>query len=44
MLIVHLDGLGQAKNPITLQLEHATFQLVEWCFNQLHYHIPHVEM
>jgi hypothetical protein len=44
MLIVRLDGLGEVKNPITLRLEPAAFQLVEWCFNQLHYHLPHVEV
>jgi hypothetical protein len=36
--ILWLEGLGQLKNPVTSSgIESATFRLVVYCLNQLHY-------
>jgi hypothetical protein len=37
--IVLLEGLGHLKNPVTLWIEPATFQLVTQCLKQLRYRV-----
>jgi hypothetical protein len=41
---MRLEGLSQLKNPMTSSgIEAATFRLVAYCLNQLHYLMPHEE-
>jgi hypothetical protein len=37
--MVWLEGLGQLKNPMTSELDAATFRLVAYCLNQLRYRV-----
>jgi hypothetical protein len=37
--MVQLEGLGRWKKSTSSEFEHATFWLVAWCLNQLHYRV-----
>jgi hypothetical protein len=37
---MQLEGLGQLEKSTSSGLEPATFRLVAYCLNQLHYRVP----
>jgi hypothetical protein len=38
-----LEGLAKLKNPISSGIEPATFEIVAYCLNQLHYRVPRTD-